>query len=287
VIEERIAELAALPVSSVKAVTGRGYTPAKRLLVTFEDGSTAFAKVAVNESTAEWLGVEHVVYSQVEGSFLPRFLGYDDADPALLLLEDLSGAHWPPPWPNGSVASVLGALEKIAATWPPHGVPSTEIYREDLSEGWALVEQDPGPFLSFELCSRKWLADALPTLLEAARTAPIEGESLLHFDVRSDNIALQGDRAVLVDWNWACIGNPLLDRATWAPSLHVEGGPSPEELVPKCPPGFPAMLAGFWALRVGLPPPEGAAPGLRDLQLAQLEVVLPWAVRALDLPPLG
>ena len=268
-------------------MAGRGYTPAKRLLVTFEDGSTAFAKVAVNESTAEWLAVEHVVYSQVEGAFLPRFLGYDDAEPALLLLEDLSEAHWPPPWPDGSVATVLGALDKVAATWPPHGVPSTEIYREELGEGWALVEQDPGPFLSFELCSREWLAEALPTLLEAARAAPIEGESLLHFDVRSDNIALQGDRAVLVDWNWACIGNPLLDRATWAPSLHVEGGPPPEELVPECPPGFPAMLAGFWALRVGLPPPDGAAPGLRDLQLAQLGVVLPWAVRALDLPPLG
>jgi hypothetical protein len=287
VIEQRIAELAAIPVSVVEQVAGRGYTPAKRLLVSFEDGSTAFAKVAVNESTAEWLAVEHVVYSQVEGAFLPRFLGYDDAEPALLLLEDLSEAHWPPPWPDGSVAAVLGALEKIAATWPPHGVPSTEIYREELAEGWALVEQDPGPFLSFELCSREWLADALPILLEAARTAPIEGESLLHFDVRSDNIALQGDRAVLVDWNWACIGNPLLDRATWAPSLRVEGGPPPEELVPECPPGFPAMLAGFWALQVGLPPPEGAAPGLRDLQLAQLGVVLPWAVRALDLPPLG
>lgn len=286
-IEKRIAELAAMPVSAVEQVAGRGYTPAKRLLVSFEDGSTAFAKVAVNESTTQWLAVEHVVYSQVEGSFLPRFLGYDEAEPALLLLEDLSEAHWPPPWPEGSVAAVLGALEKIAATWPPHGVPSAEIYREELSEGWALVEQDPGPFLSFELCSREWLADALPSLLEAARAAPIEGESLLHFDVRSDNIALQGDRAVLVDWNWACIGNPLLDRATWAPSLHVEGGPSPEELVPECPPGFPAMLAGFWALRVGLPPPEGAAPGLRDLQLAQLGVVLPWAVRALDLPPLG
>lgn len=286
-IERRIADLAAIPVSTVEQVVGRGYTPAQRLLVDFEDGSTAFAKVAVNESTAKWLAVEHLVYSQVEGSFLPRFLGYDDAEPALLLLEDLREAHWPPPWPDGSVAAVLGALEKIAATWPPHGVPSTEIYREEILEGWALVEQDPGPFLSFELCSREWLADGLPTLLEAARTAPIKGESLLHFDVRSDNIALQGDRAVLVDWNWACIGNPLLDRATWAPSLHVEGGPPPEELVPECPPGFPALLAGFWAARIGLPPPEGAAPGLRDLQLAQLRVVLPWAVRALDLPPLG
>jgi phosphotransferase family enzyme len=284
VIEHRIAELAGIPVSALEEVAGRGYTPAKRLLVTFEDRSTAFAKVAVNESTAEWLAAEHVVYSQVEGSFLPRFLGYDDAEPALLLLEDLSDAHWPPPWPEGSIAAVLGALEKIAATWPPHGVPSTEIYRQEILEGWALVEQDPGPFLSYELCSREWLTETLPTLLESARTAPIEGESLLHFDVRSDNIALQGDRAVLVDWNWACIGNPLLDRVTWAPSLCVEGGPSPEELAPECPPGFPALLAGFWAARIGLPPPEGAAPGLRDLQLAQLRVVLPWAVRALDLP---
>ena len=62
-IEQRIAELAARTVSAVEAVAGRGYTPAKRLLVSFEDGSSAFAKVAVNESTAEWLAVEHVVYS--------------------------------------------------------------------------------------------------------------------------------------------------------------------------------------------------------------------------------
>ena len=70
-IEKRIGKLAARPVSAVAEVAGRGYTPAKRLLVTFEDGSTAFAKVAVNESTAEWLAVEHVVYSQVEGCVPP------------------------------------------------------------------------------------------------------------------------------------------------------------------------------------------------------------------------
>ena len=68
-IEDRIAELAAMPVSSVEAVAGRGYTPAKRLLVTLEDGSTAFAKVAVNESTAEWLALEHVVYSRSKERF--------------------------------------------------------------------------------------------------------------------------------------------------------------------------------------------------------------------------
>jgi hypothetical protein len=287
VIEERIGSLAGSAVASLEEVAGRGYTPARRLVVTFADGSTAFAKVAVNKSTAEWLAAEHVVYSQVEGDFLPRLLGYDDHDPPLLLLEDLSGGHWPPPWSTSAIVAVSGVLDKLATIWPPQGVPSVEVYREELVNGWRLVEQDRGPFLSHGLCSREWLADVLPALRDSAERAPIEGESLLHFDVRSDNIALVGQRAVLVDWNWACIGNPLLDRAAWAPSLHVEGGPPPEELIPDCPPGFPALLAGFWAARVGLPPPPGAAPGLRDLQLAQLGVVLPWAVGALRLPSLG
>lgn len=286
-IEQRIAELVGEPVTSVVDVAGRGFTPAQRLRVTFADGSTAFAKVAVNESTAEWLAEEHVVYSQLEGDFLPRFLGYDAAEPALLLLEDLSDAHWPPPWTEAAIAAVSGVLDKLATLWPPQGVKPVDVYRDELTNGWRLVEQDPGPFLSFGLCSPDWLAEMLPVLQDSVERAPIGGESILHFDVRSDNIAIAGERAVLVDWNWACIGNPLFDRAAWAPSLHVEGGPAPEELVPDCPPGFPALLAGFWAARVGLPPPEGAAPGLRDLQLAQLGVVLPWAVRALQLPPLG
>jgi thiamine kinase-like enzyme len=53
---------------------------------------------------------------------------------------------------------------------------------------------------------------------------------LLHFDVRSDNVCFAGDRAVLVDWNWAAIGNPVMDVAARLPSLHAEGGPPPEEI---------------------------------------------------------
>src|SRR5688572_25099813 len=199
--EKRITALSGQELISVEDVAGRGYTPARRLRITFADGSTAFAKVAVNESTAEWLAAEHVVYSQVEGDFLPRFLGYDDGDPALLLLEDLSGAHWPPPWSDGQIAAVSGVLDKLATIWPPQGVPTVEVYREELTSGWGLVEQDPGPFLSYGLCSREWLADVLPPLRDSAERAPIAGELLLHFDVRSDNIALIGERAVLVDWN--------------------------------------------------------------------------------------
>ena len=51
------------------------------------------------------------------------------------------------------------------------------------------------------------------------------GEAFLHLDVRSDNICIADGRAVLVDWNWASLGNPRVDLAFWLPSLSHEGGP--------------------------------------------------------------
>jgi hypothetical protein len=90
---------------------------------------------------------------------------------------------------------------------------------------------------------------------------------------------------MLVDWNWACVGNATLDLVAWAPSLHNEGGPTPDELVsgPGVA-GFAAALAGFWASVVGLPPPPTAAPRVRDHQRRALGIVLPWACRLLGIP---
>ena len=44
-----------------------------------------------------------------------------------------------------------------------------------------------------------------------------------------------------------------------------------------------AVSAGLFAARVGLPPPP-TAPRVREFQLRQAEVALPWAARELDLP---
>ena len=156
--------------------------------------------------------------------------------------------------------------------------------RETLAFEWREVERDPEPFLSLGLCSRSWLSTHLPALCDAAERAPFEGNDLLHLDVRSDNIALRDGRALLVDWNWACAGNALVDLAAWVPSLHVEGGPAPEEVVDgDGVPELAASLAGFFAARAGLRPPA-TAPRVRVVQREQLSVALPWACRALELP---
>lgn len=280
-IEERVAAAVGRPLRSLRRVQTRGYAMAFHAIAQFEDGSTAFVKAGAEEITSGFLRNELRFYESVEGFFMPHLLGFDAGDPPLLVLEDLSEGRWPPPWDTAAIASVRESLTAVWATPPPDWVPSVTDERDRLLGGWADVERDPTPFLSLGLCSSGWLDASLPTLRAAAENAPVEGDALLHLDVRSDNICLTDRGAVLVDWNWVHRGNPDLDLAAWASSLHLEGGPAPEELLPGAG-HLGAALAGFFGARAGLPPPP-TAPKVREVQRAQLAVALAWACRELDL----
>jgi len=179
------------------------------------------------------------------------------------------------------IDAVRAALDELHAT-PPPDLPPIAAEREWLN-GWELVAEDPEPLLSTGLCSPPWLKAALPSLLETGRSCVLEGEAFLHLDVRSDNLCLKEGRAVLVDWNFAHVGNPLLDIVGWLPSLRLEGGPDPWELVPDSQ-GLAALLAGYFASRAGLPTPA-TAPRVREFQRRQAEIALPWAARELGFPP--
>jgi hypothetical protein len=148
---------------------------------------------------------------------------------------------------------------------------------------WLEVARDPLPFLALGICSADWLETSLPRLIDASSRAPLAGGSLIHLDVRSDNVCFIDGRAVVIDWNHATAGNPDLDIAFWLPSLHAEGGPHPEAVLPDAP-ELAAWVAGFFCARAGGEPlPD--APHVRPLQLLQSRTALPWAARALHLPP--
>ncbi len=261
-------------------VASRGYALGDRWLVRLRDGRSVFAKRAIGEATAAALRLEQRVYSALDAPFLPSLLGWEDAELPLLVLEDLSGEDWPPPWTGAAIEAVLATLAEVAATPPP---PGLKRLASDPPETWDAVADDPQPFLGLELCSQGWLDEALPALLAASEPGVFTGDALLHFDVRSDNLCIRGDRAVLVDWNLACVGNAAFDIAFWLPSLALEDGPEPDSVASGDVNAFAAAVAGFFAARAGLPPPPGA-PQVRGFQLAQLEVALPWAVRVLGLP---
>ncbi len=260
-------------------VESRGWSRNEHWTIVCADGTRAFVKLAAIPPSPEWVRDEVRVYEAIAGTFMPRLLCWEDGDEPLLVLEDVShGARFPPPWQPEDVDAVLAALAEAAAAEIHGALPRLA---DESWPGWDHVARDPAPFLSLGVGSRAWLDAALPTLVAASAQTQLEGDSIVHCDVRSDNLCLREGRAVLFDWNHAHVGNPAFDAAFWAPSLALEGGPDPQELAQA---ELAPMVAGFFAALAGLPPPEGA-PLVRGFQLAQLEVALPWACAMLDLPP--
>ena len=253
----------------------------KRFSVELADRSRVFVKYAEAAEMSGWLRREAQVYEHVRGSFMPGFVGFDDGDSPLLVLEDLTAADWPPPWSAPRTDAVLGALAEVRRTEPPPDTPTIRGYAAGIAERWELVAADPEPFLSLGLVSRDWLTGALPTLIEASRAAPLDGSELVHLDVRSDNLCFRDGRAILVDWNHACVGNGDFDIAFWLPSLAAEGGPLPDQLLPAAG-ALTAVVSGYFAAVAGLPPPV-FSPTVRPLQLAQLKPALAWTRRELAL----
>ncbi len=285
----RVARVMGSRVEFGRPVSG-GYTPATRWSVTLADGRRAFVKGGADSPTspvARWLRLERRAYEDIAAPYMAAVLGWDDdGNFPLLILEDLSLAAWPPPWNEQRIAAVRVMLETVARTPAPAWAEDLESRERVHLSGWRRVQQDPGPFLSLGLCDGRWLRDALPALIASGASAALGGDSLVHLDVRSDNMCFvpegTSERAVLIDWNWCGRGNADLDLMLWLPSLHAEGGPPPWESVADSQ-GLAALISGYFAAQAGLPP-SGGGPRARQLQLSCLRSALPWAIRELSLP---
>lgn len=257
-----------------------GYTPTARF-VAAGDSKAAFVKVATTPVTVGMLHREIAAYRSLSAPFMPRLVAADD-DPEtpILIIEDLSDAHWPPPWTNDHVDQVLSAIDTM------HGTP-TDLrlgsLLDDRDAGWPKIAEEPAPFLSLGLVSDGWLQAALPKLIAAERSCTVAGNALTHLDLRSDNLCITRDGVKFIDWAEARRSSPRVDLGFFLPSLAYEGGPLPDAILPDAP-DLAGLIAGFFALRAGLPDIPGS-PNVRRVQREQLSTALPWAIRALGLPP--
>jgi thiamine kinase-like enzyme len=279
-LASRIEGLVGARVESYSRVEG-GYTAALGLLCR-TDKASFFAKVGTTPGTCASLGREIHVYERLSGDFMPRLLASDDDESEpILIIEDLSSQHWAPPWDARQIELTLAQIHAL------HDTPaSLETFAQVHGTGyanWRAVAEDPLPFLSLGVADAAWLEAALPTLVRYEESCPTEGDSLTHCDLRSDNICVTAERAVFVDWNAACLSNPRLDLGFWLPSLAYESGLEPEKILPGAP-EVAAWVSGYFAARAGLPALSDA-PRVRTVQRRQLETALPWAARALALPP--
>ena len=193
------------------------------------------------------------------------------------------------PWDRAELDLVTDALVAMHAALTPCPAPQLEplaVQARRLFGGWgALAAVGPVPQLD------PWASARLGRLaeLESGWPAACQGATLVHGDVRADNMLVSADDTVIfVDWPHAAVGNPVFDVVAWAPSVVLEGGPGPEELLQRYRAPGPvdddtvtvllAAISGFFVSRSLEPEPPGL-PTLRSFQAAQGRVALEWLRR--------
>jgi aminoglycoside phosphotransferase (APT) family kinase protein len=219
----------------------------------------------------------------------PTLLGsYDDGDWVALVLEDVEGRHPRTPWDADELTAVLAALGQLAAA--PLSAEqgryraAGEAFARDFA-GWRRMSVDPPTDLdpwarehADELAG--WADEVLPRLT---------GESLLHMDIRADNLLVRPDGAVvIVDWPWAARGPAWLDTLCLLVNVNLFGGHDVEALAAAHVRADPADITGFLVGLTGYfldAARQPAAPGLptvRAFQAAQGRTTLEWVRRRLD-----
>lgn len=267
-----------------------GFSPGVAARVTLDDGRHAFVKAVGPEPNPTSPDLHRrelrVVSALPPLSVVPPFLGGVDEGEGgwvALAFEDVGGRHPGEPWREDELTRVLEAAGLLVEALTPSPVelePAGQMLAEGINS-WHLLRDDPPAELD-EWSKRH--ARELATL-EAGVAEAVRGDTLLHLDIRADNILLTDERAYVVDWPHAHVGAPWLDAVAFAPSVRMQGGPEPEAVLHRWPGGEDAAadqltaavasLAGFFTHRALLPPPPGL-PTLRAFQAGQGAVARRW-----------
>jgi aminoglycoside phosphotransferase (APT) family kinase protein len=271
-----------------------GFSPGCAARLRLDDGRSVFVKAVGSEPNPDSPGLHrreaNVAAALPPETPAPKFLfSHDDGDWVALVFEDVDGHEPEMPWRRDELGRVLEALTDLSAALTPPPIeapPLAEQYRE-LFQGWRLLEADAPEGLDH------WASGRLGALaeLEAQWEEASTGETLLHADMRADNILLTDQRVVFVDWPHVCLGAPWVELLAFLPSVAMQAGPKPWELFDDHPLGLAAdpdrvnavlaALTGFFVHRSMLPPSPGL-PTLREFQRAQGAESLAWLRRRLE-----
>jgi Ser/Thr protein kinase RdoA (MazF antagonist) len=271
-----------------------GFSPGAASRLTLADGRRAFIK-AVCASANPDSPVMHRREAQIAAALppgvpSPAFLGsYDDGEWVALLFCDVEGRQPGQPWRLGDLQRVMTALDTLHELLTPSpltAVPGVEERYADSLSGWRQLAAAGGSPRRLAAAAAgsggldAWSSRNLDALadLESGWAAAAAGTTLLHNDVRADNMLITADGVVFVDWPAACVGAAPFDVVAFAPSVALEGGPEPEWLLarsrsaaaadPDAVTAMVAAVAGYFTWQALLPAPRGL-PTVRAFQAAQ------------------
>jgi aminoglycoside phosphotransferase (APT) family kinase protein len=299
-VRDGIEAIAGAAVVRAHGRTG-GFSPGLASVLDLETGGRVFTKAIGTDRSPQAVEMYRdelrVVSALPVGVPTPRFLGSYDQDGWIALVYEAIDGHQPAvPWREDELSRVLDALADLATSLTPSPIEAPSVVAGDGFNGWQQIAADPTAAAKLPAIA-PWAARHLDELveLETAFPAVAAGKTLLHGDLRADNILLTDDRVVFVDWPWAGVGAAHCDLMFMLPSVAMHGT-DPQPIIERHPvtrdlpdrdiDATLAALAGFFVER-SMQPPVPNLPTIRQFQLAQGSAALDWMAKRASLKKPG
>ncbi|MGG7463242.1 phosphotransferase [Plantibacter sp. YIM 135347] len=274
-----------------------GFSPGTADRVVTQGGRRAFVKACGTDRNPDTptihrreIAVMGVLPADVPA---PRMLGsYDDDDWVAIVLEDVVGASPRTPCDADELWDVLDAVEQLSGVEvndPDHVLPYASVDLAGTFRGWRnLLEDDVTPPEGWTPSRIAWL-DRLAT----GALPELDGDGLVHTDLRSDNILITRDGGiVLVDWPWAnrgqswfdgvgLLGDVLVGKPSFDADALIIDHPLFDGVDRDVIDGVIAGLTGYFVDAARRPAPAGL-PTIREAQRRQGDAMLAWLERRLD-----
>ena len=282
-VEERCGSPVAEAISQ-----GAGFTPGFASVLVCEDGGRHFVKAAslkaqrmFAESYREEIRKLTALPVEVPA---PRLLWSHDADDwVVLATEYVEGRAPRRPWRQAELDACVRLTELVATQLTPApselALDSFAAENAELPASWDELPVSIPELAGYD--DHRTEAAAL-----AARLVEVTaGETLVHTDIRDDNLLLTVDgRALLCDWNWPVVGAAWIDAVMLmvgprGDGLDVEATLAASPLTRDVPAEsidvLIALLVGYFLRSATLPVPP-TSPYMRDHQRWQGEVCWNW-----------
>jgi aminoglycoside phosphotransferase (APT) family kinase protein len=270
------------------ASQGAGFTPGFASVLTCEDGTRHFVKAAsvrAQRMVSEAYREEVRKLAELPAAApAPRLLWHlADEDWVVLGIEYVESRAPHRPWRAADLEACVAMTEQLAADLTPApaalGADTFVAEYADLPSYWDKLRADPPGLPGFV----EHLDEAAAL---AARYAEVtDGGTLVHTDVRDDNLMLTADgRVLLCDWNWPTVGAPWLDTVFLMIGPRGDGldvdallatTPVTRDVPAESIDIAIALVTAYFLISAAQPVPS-TSPYIRDVQSWQGEVCWRW-----------
>ncbi|WP_157882306.1 phosphotransferase family protein [Streptomyces rubellomurinus] len=237
-----------------------GFTPGIAARLRLADGGRVFIKgVPAEDRTAGMYRAEAAVGPHLPSGVAPALLWTVETGGWLVLgFEDVDGTT-PEIAPGsaglGAVLATVGELGGLLTPCPAGQTGPFSVLAGTLAGCWERLAEGG---------LDGWDQEHAPELVAlddpAALVRATEGDTLLHCDLRADNMLLSDGRVRVIDWSWFARGAAWVDAAFFLPQLMLAGhaAASAEHLLAEQVPAwreapedgvlaFAAAITGYWA----------------------------------------